>query len=371
MTGVLGLSDMLLDENPSPEQRDYIEKIQTATKSLMIIINDILDLSKLEAGKLEIETVDFDFSDILDECITLIEPNIEEQGLSLSVMCDDKVPDRVRADPVRLRQVLINLLGNAVKFTHEGGIGIEVQLAAEDGDNRTLKFTIRDTGIGIPADQLSNLFSEFTQADTSSSQRYEGTGLGLAISKRLVRLMDGEIGVESAEGAGSTFWFTTQVQAVTEVLPAGQSMPRNESFEGLRHLDILVAEDNKLNQMILKATIDQFGYRMDIVENGRAAVEAIESRDYDLLLMDIRMPEMNGTDAARIIRSRTDGKADIPIIAVTADVVKEKLDEYIAAGMNACVTKPIDRAILARTINDVLGEEIHRPEQLEAQPGVA
>ncbi len=374
MTGVMGMVDILLDAEPPADMVGDLNKIKGATHSLLTIINDVLDLSKLEAGKLEIEKIDFDLHRTVRETIDLFAHRAEEKELGLHLEIADGVPSAVNGDPTRIRQVLVNLIGNAIKFTHEGSVTLRVSLSNGEGAAGILRLRVIDTGIGISKDRIDDLFGDFTQADASTSRKYEGTGLGLAISKRLVELMGGEIAAESDPGSGSAFSFTVPyVAATSDVRKDAAAAPMVE-YVGQRPLHILLAEDNKLNQQIIHATLTRFGHTSVIVENGIEAVETVArgDGDYDLVLMDVRMPEMNGPDATRAIRKSSRGNADIPIIAVTADAMEEHRRGYLDAGMNACVTKPIDRNELARVINDVLGEDIHvgvtAVPQAQAQP---
>lgn len=360
MTGVMGFADMLLDSSLRPEDREKVIKIKGATQSLLTIINDILDLSKLDAGRLSIEHLDFNIKTAVDEVLDLVRERARVKNLSLTADFSDGIEVGMHGDPTRFRQILINLVGNAVKFTHKGGVTIKVRQSG-DGNDEFIEFRVIDTGIGISPENQKRLFSDFSQADASISRHYEGTGLGLAISKRLVELMGGEIWVESEAGKGSQFCFRLPFEkAKSDVTGLARHHVR-EHFRTTRPLNILVAEDNRLNQRIIVATLDKFGHNATVVENGEQAVEWVGQGEYDLILMDVRMPEMSGPDATRAIRARHDHIAAIPIIALTADAMEEHIRSYLDAGMNACVTKPIDRATLVLAINDVLGEEIHVP----------
>ncbi|MEX0695660.1 MAG: ATP-binding protein [Rhodospirillales bacterium] len=361
MTGVMGFADLLLDSNLAPDDRDKVIKIKGATQSLLSIINDILDLSKLDAGRLKIEFLDFNLRTAIDEVLDLVRERARVKKIDLQVAYPDEKYIGMYGDPSRIRQILINLVGNAVKFTHTGSVTIQSTVSGHAPD-QTIEFRVIDTGIGISKENSRGLFSDFSQADASISRQYEGTGLGLSISKRLVELMHGKIWFESEEGVGSTFFFTLPYQkARTDIVHVARQFGA-QNFVTNRALNILVAEDNKLNQRIIVATLEKFGHQATVVENGEQAVQQVSRGDFDLILMDIRMPEMSGPEATRAIRSRCDDVARIPIIALTADAMEEHIRGYIAIGMNACVTKPIDRALLVQSINDVLGEEIHSPE---------
>ncbi len=365
MTGVMGFADMLLDSSLAPEDREKVLKIKGATQNLLTIINDILDLSKLDAGRLKIENLDFNMKTAIEEVLDLVRERARLKNLTLNVEFPDDMDVGMHGDPTRFRQILINLVGNAVKFTHEGGVTIKTRMIGQE-PTATVEFKVIDTGIGISRENSKKLFFDFSQADSSISRHYEGTGLGLAISKRLVELMGGKIWVDSTVGEGSEFCFTLPYHKATTDVTNISRLHMVESFETQRTLKILIAEDNKLNQRIIVATLDKFGHQSTVVEDGEQAVQHVDKGDYDLILMDVRMPEMSGPDATRIIRARSDRYALIPIIALTADAMEEHIRGYLDAGMNACVTKPIDRAVLAVTINEVLGEEIHIPTKTAA-----
>lgn len=364
MTGVMGFADLLLDSNLKSADRDKVLKIKFATQSLLTIINDILDLSKLEAGRLEIEKLDFNVQQAVEEAVDLVRERAREKRLEIISNHDPNLPIGLNSDPTRCRQVLINLIGNAVKFTQHGRIIVRSEFLT-DSKEPMLKFSIEDTGIGISIDNQAQLFQDFSQADASASRGYEGTGLGLSISKRLVELMGGEIGVQSEVGEGSTFWFTLPYTPATEDVTFVERRTINRDFVANRSLRILVAEDNALNQRIIEATLLRYGHTAKIVENGVLAIDALSDGHFDLILMDVRMPEMSGPDATRVIRNADKKSRAIPIIALTADAMEEHIRTYIDAGMDACVTKPIDRAKLLMTINDVIGEEVHVPRESE------
>lgn len=360
MTGILGLADILLESDLPAYYRNTVVKLRGAGESLLTILNDILDLSKIQAGKMEIEQVDFNLRQLVSDAIELVAPKADAKGLVISLEIDADLPTSVKSDPTRLRQILINLIGNAVKFTHQGSVKVAISHDLLDDDRIELQFYVIDTGIGIPAEAQDRLFDDFTQADTSTSRHFEGTGLGLSISKRLCELMGGDIGVVSEADGGSTFWFTLRVGKADGEMMA---IKRNgaTTFEARRKLNILIAEDNSLNQLILKSFLAPLGHDLQIVETGVEALEAVATDDFDLVLMDVRMPEMSGPDATRAIRKMPVPKNAIPVIAVTADALAEHIADYLKAGMTSCVTKPIDKAELVLAINTALNEEIHVP----------
>jgi signal transduction histidine kinase/PleD family two-component response regulator len=507
MNGVIGMAELLLDGPLNTQQRDCAKTIRDSARALLTVINDILDFSKIEAGKLEMEVSPVDVRDLAEDVARLIAAQAHAKGLEVTAHIDPAVPDLVKGDPGRLRQVLVNLCGNAVKFTHEGEVALDVKVAANDAGSTTLRFEVRDTGIGIPANRLDNLFKPFSQVDTSTTRRFGGTGLGLSIVRRLAEIMGGEAGVDSREGLGSTFWFTARLatvgatteataprsrmpgalrgrrvlavddnatnrkvlkmqlqrcgiegvcvgsagMALTAMTEAGQAgrpfevalidhqMPdcdgaelgrrinadphlnstrlvlltssgqhgeeqhfaalgfagfllkpvaqrdlvdclqlvlsvsaedwhmRTQSIVNRHHIGvqrgrekrrILLAEDNVVNEKVACRTLEKLGYRVDAVRNGREAVTAWETGRYDLILMDCQMPELDGYEATREIRSRESGGQHIPIVALTAHAMKDDDLKCKTAGMDDYITKPIDRELLDSCLERYLREGI-------------
>jgi len=354
MTGVVGLADLLLDEDLTPNSKDKVLRIKDAADALLRIINDILDLSKLEAGKLNIERIDFQPKPLIEDVVDLFRRTcpVTKAG-KLEIVCeiDADLPSNLRGDPTRLRQILINLVGNAVKFTDAGSVTVTAMCGQEETPT-AIDFRVSDTGIGISEAVLPRLFDDFTQADASISRNYQGTGLGLSICKRLVTLMGGEIGVNSRFGKGSTFWFNVPFERSTEIAPPAAGLVPAAVKES-PPLSILLAEDTELNRMIIEAIVAKLGHSTTCVDDGAEAVAAVAANDYDLVLMDVRMPKMSGPEATRQIRRMAGPKADIPIIAVTADIMEENRRQYFEAGMTALVSKPIDPEELATAIDRV------------------
>ena len=476
MSGVIGMTELLLDTTLTPGQRHQAQVILDSSQSLLTLLNDILDLSKMESGKLELDLCEFDLYDLLDGIMDTLTIPAGSKRVELGVIPDGPLPRQLHGDPVRLRQVLMNLVGNAVKFTDSGAVMVGVSVLDDAPDRALMRFTVTDTGPGISKRDLGRLFKKFSQIDYKSTRRHQGTGLGLAISKDLVGMMGGKLGVDSAPGRGSTFWFTVPLQPVgdgksqssvyqgmrvTGLVPGEmlrntiesqfralgvdtclfadpaaladqlrQTTERGEQYQlllvdharlpeqveqdllaigtelcssalckvsldwadGLPHGNealwdtvlsrpvtwrklagllqptviateqavndevvttgrVLLVEDALPLQLVTRARLEKLGYQVEVASNGREAVEAIEGTEFDLVLMDIQMPEMDGIAATQIIRSMpATGKANVPIIALTANAMKGDEEEYLAAGMNDYLTKPIDRDSLINTL---------------------
>jgi len=347
MNGVIGMSGLLLTTKLEAAQLRMAETVQRSAEALMVIINDILDFSKLEAGRIELESTTFNLRDLLGEVTAILAPRAAAKGLSIDVTTAPGTPTWFMADPGRLRQVLFNLIGNATKFTEQGDVRVGISHRPLAGDTAELRFDITDTGIGIAPDAKERLFTRFMQADLSISRKYGGTGLGLAISKQLVELMSGEMGVESELGQGSTFWFTIRCR-ISEASP--ETVTDAPAIAVNRSLRVLVAEDNHVNQMVVTALLGRLGHRAEVVGNGIEAIDALLRSPYDLVLMDVQMPEMDGPTATQRIRSMPGELGRMPIVALTANAMPGDRERYLAIGMTDYVTKPIDPQALEAAI---------------------
>jgi CheY-like chemotaxis protein len=346
-------------------QREYAQTIQTSGENLLRIIDDILDLSKIEAGKMRIEVTDFELRATVNEVVGVFAVQAREKGLRLTSLIDQTVPTAIRGDPVRLRQILANLVGNAIKFTEEGEVDLRVDLLEDNPEGALLHFEVKDTGIGISKEQQERLFEPFTQADASTTRRYGGTGLGLVISKQLVELMGGEIGLESKPGTGSSFWFTMPlVKSTAPGVPPAEAALLPEEGRPLADLGVreeqagsqprvLLAEDNLVNQRVATDMLERLGYRVDVAASGLEVLEAFSRGCYAAVLMDVQMPEVDGYEATAEIR-RLESEAGrrsmmlgqrilrTPIIAMTANAMQGDREKALAAGMDDYVPKPID-----------------------------
>jgi PAS domain S-box-containing protein len=342
MNAIIGMTDLLQDENLTPEQREYAEIIRRSGEGLLVIINDILDLSKIEANKIELERQPFDLQRCVEDALDLVTIVTSEKGLKTTFLIEKDTPDFILGDPNRLRQILVNLLNNAVKFTNKGEVAVFVSSRKLEGSNHEIHFAVKDTGIGIPEKKKSGLFQSFSQVDASTTRKYGGTGLGLAISKRLVELMNGKIWFESDIGKGSTFHFTIQAEP-TILKPINVNAKRSDSQDFVHHanhdLHILLAEDNTVNQMVTQKMLNKLGYKADVVANGVEVLQAMERNTYDVILMDVQMPEMDGLMATKVIRQRwPDGPM---IIAMTASALVGDREMCLAAGMDGYISKPV------------------------------
>jgi PAS domain S-box-containing protein len=350
MNGVIGMTDLLLDTPLNDEQRHFAEIVRASGEALLTLINDILDFSKIEAGKLDLDIHDFNLKITLENFADLIAPQAKKKGLDFQCIIDPDVPVGVNGDSGRLRQILLNLTSNAVKFTPHGSVTVHVSQVSASSTAIVLHFAVRDTGIGIPADKHASLFQKFTQMEASTSRHFGGTGLGLAISKQLVLLMDGEIGVSSVVGHGSEFWFTACFATCLHALPPSTHPTAAPSYQAhWQQLRILMAEDNLINQKVAVGFLKKLTLQVDVVTDGASAIQALSTVPYDLVLMDMQMPGMDGLEATRVIRSADSPVLNprIPIIAMTANAMKEDQQACLDTGMNGHISKPFSPHSLA------------------------
>jgi PAS domain S-box-containing protein len=349
INGVIGMTGLLLDTNLTPEQWRYANTLRVSAEHLLQVINDILDYSKIDAGKLEFERMHVGLRELVDSVIAITAPKAGAKGIELGATLPRDLPANLVGDPGRLRQILLNLVSNAVKFTEAGRVAIEMAIEDVDETRAALTVTVVDSGIGIPPAAVKTLFTEFGQVDSSVSRRFGGTGLGLAICKRLLDGMGGRIEVESTVGAGSRFSFTVPLDKDAELSPAEAVVEAELEIADVSLTGrVLIAEDNPTNQLIIAAVLDKYGLRVDVVSNGVEAVNAVRTIPYDLVLMDMQMPEMDGLEATLAIR-RLGGKAGaIPVIGVTANAFREDHERCRAAGMQDIVTKPFRWSDLAK-----------------------
>ena len=382
LPGVLGTNSLLLGTDLDDKQRKYAETIKNSGDTLLGIINDILDLSKIENGKFEVEEVDFQLRQVLDSVSGGMESRAAQKGCDFDVEVAPDIPDVLRGDAGRIRQVLFNLVGNAIKFTDSGAIKVRVFQSSNDGDQLGIQFNISDTGIGLSPEQQKTIFGRFSQADSSTTRKFGGTGLGLAICKDIVEALGGSIGVNSSPGKGSTFWFkipcktgnadnvderlliSAPVRQIAKKEPQvnfpveAQSSLSDEGLDDPISLRILLAEDNPVNQLIAVDTLEAAGYQVDVASNGLEVIEAVTEHPYDVILMDVFMPEMDGIAATKVICKMTGAVSEIPIIALTADAMAGECEKYIAAGMNDYVSKPFDDAQLYGTIKRSVASQV-------------
>jgi signal transduction histidine kinase/CheY-like chemotaxis protein len=365
MNGIIGMTGLTLDRPLDAQAREYLEIVQSSADGLLHVINDILDFAKIEAGQLDLVSVPFDVRGLLDSLVALLEPQAARKGFALRSQVPSAVPADLVGDPLRLRQVLTNLVGNALKFTDEGEIRIEITRAHSSDPARPvgLRFAVVDSGIGIPVADRARIFEAFTQADGSATRRFGGTGLGLAISSQLVLRMGGHLEVESTPGQGSTFSFVLTFAVAeghalaTALAPARSPLPRPA-----RPLAILLAEDGAVNQLLVKRLLEKAGHTVSVVETGGQAVDAFARMHYDVVLMDIQMPEMDGFEATAMIRVRErSGRRRVPIIALTAHAMQGDRERCLAAGMDGYLSKPIRSDALYALLAEHMGTPSESP----------
>ena len=349
MNAIIGFTKVILKTELSAKQKEYLTAIKMSGDALIVLINDILDLAKVDAGKMTFEKTPFKLSLSISAMLHLFETKIQEKNLELIKIYDPKIPEVLVGDPVRLHQIILNLLSNAVKFTSKGSITVSVSILNEDKEQVTIEFAVTDTGIGIGDDKLDEIFENFHQAASDTSRLFGGTGLGLAIVKQLVEPQGGKIHVKSAVNEGTTFSFTLSFQKTDEKAEIQTEIIAMD--DDIKNIKILVVEDMALNQLLMKTVLDDFGFDRDIADNGKIAIEKLTqkdahgaTKDYDIILMDLQMPEMNGFEATEYIRKTL--KSKIPIIALTADVTTVDLAKCKAVGMDDYIAKPVDERIL-------------------------
>ncbi|MGC8785373.1 MAG: ATP-binding protein, partial [Armatimonadota bacterium] len=354
MNGIIGMAELLLGTPLNEEQRDYLKTLRSSADLLLSILSDILDIAKIEAGKMTLEQVPVDLREVSEDIVKLFQARARQKGITLRTDIAEGLPNAVLADPMRLRQILANLVNNAIKFTEQGEVVVEVSRIAEEEGKNWVRLAVRDTGIGIPPERLGSIFDAFTQADSSTTRRYGGTGLGLTICKRLAELMGGHIHVQSEVGAGSTFWVELPLPVAETVPQPVQTDPspqeRTDIAAGLR---ILLVEDNEVNRKVAVRMLERLGCEVDIAHHGQEAVEKTAGQQYDIVFMDVHMPQMDGYEATRLIREHESGSGKHHvIIAMTADAMEGDREQCLQAGMDDYLSKPFKesdlRAMLAR-----------------------
>lgn len=357
MNGIIGMSELLSQTSLDDEQRDYLNTILVSGKNLLTIINDILDFSKIESKQIDLECIPFNIRNEVEEVFRMLQINAQSGGVVLHYDVDESVPENMVGDPFRLKQILVNLMNNAIKFSPRGSVTVLVNRHLEGESTIKLMIRVVDTGIGISTEQQERLFKSFSQADASTTRKFGGTGLGLAISKSLCEMMDGQIGVESKLGSGSTFWFTATFEKIEQSLDIYNVKETSSGIVVNGSLEILLAEDNPINQKVALINLNKLGHRVDIAINGIEALNLFRKKRFDLILMDVQMPEMDGIEAT--IKIREDEKQSgihTPIIAMTANTLQSDRDVCFEAGMDDFITKPFKTEQLNEVINRCLNK---------------
>ena len=349
MNAIIGFTDLLNDAELNDEQRSFLGAIKTSSENLLVIINDILDFSKISSGKLRLEFITVDINSLISDAIYSFLFQAKSKNLNLNYEIDSKISSLLLGDPVRLQQILNNLLSNAVKFTESGRVDLCCRVLKDSNESQSLEFKVSDTGIGIEEDKLDFIFENFSQENESVTRRFGGTGLGLSISKQLVELFQGELFVESEKGKGTIFTVIIELNKSSAIISKPIDIQVNEqhSFEGS---SILIVEDNEFNQLLVESILADKNVKISCVSNGQEALAILNSQKFDIILMDIQMPVMDGIETTRKIRKEL--KLDVPIIALTANALKEDKEKYLNAGMDSYISKPFDQQELLRVISD-------------------
>ena len=360
LNGIIGLTEVLDDTSLTKEQKEFVSMIRESSSNLRVIVNDVLDVSKMNAGKMELESIDFDFSSKVAASVGIFTPKIDEKGIDLNVSIDPLIPKYLIGDPTRLSQVIINLVSNALKFTDKDGkIDVIVEYLDGENDEITLKFSVSDSGIGLSQEQQVKIFEAYSQATASTTRKSGGTGLGLTISSKIIKSMGGELQVESEEGKGATFFFVISmkesvlaaIEEVTEVEDKTE-VTQSTSKKTFDDLSVLVAEDNPINQKLIKIVLENFGLNVTLVDNGEEALHRRIDETFDMIFMDIQMPVMGGVESTHSILAyeKEQGIKHIPIIALTANALPGDREKYILEGMDDYATKPLDIKVLEKLI---------------------
>ncbi len=353
MNAVIGFTNLLL-QNPRADQVEYLNVLKYSAENLLLLINDILDFNKIDAGKIDLENIAFDVRELCKNIQSAQQQEADKKDLALNINIDNKVPLSIKGDPMRLGQIITNLTANAIKFTTAGKVDINVKTVRQTAHTVTLYFEVTDTGIGIPEDKFNYIFEKFSQASIETTRKYGGTGLGLAITKRLLEMMGSNINVKSVEGRGSSFFFELKFKKAAATLPQTASAPIAAKANELAGKKILIVEDNPINVLVIKKFLQQWAMEFDVAQNGLIAVEKASANYYDLILMDLQMPEMDGFDATIAIRKLSAQHRQLPILALTASVVADMREKILEAGMNECVAKPFKPADLYATLSHYL-----------------
>lgn len=349
MNAIIGFSDILFKGKLEEKEREYVKTIKSAGENLLTIINDILDISKIEAGMMTFEDHTFSVKEIFKSLNVMLMSKAEEKNLGLFFRCDDDVPENLFGDPTRLTQIIINLVGNAIKFTTKGNINVRAKVLNSNFKNNkngdtVVEFLVQDTGIGISKDKIEHIFERFRQAESHTTRKYGGTGLGLSIAKQLVELQDGKLSVESEFDVGSIFKFYIPYKKSVEVLSATDTTEKKYNMAKLSKLNILLVEDNRLNVKLILSLFSEYNLQLEVAENGSIGIEKLKKNKFDIILMDMEMPVMNGYEAAAFIRN--DIKSEIPIIAMTAHAMSGERERCLSLGMNDYISKPINANLL-------------------------